>query len=212
VAGTVLRIRSADFVRAAHDGRSLLQDGLPELAFAGRSNVGKSSLMNALAGRKGLARTSSTPGRTRSINYFLINRRLHFVDLPGYGWAKAGRRERRGWGELVERYLGQLAEREDGGEALVLQLVDAKVGATASDLEAYRYLVGFGLPVLVVATKVDQVGRGARGKALSEIRDRLELTAGGGLIPVSARTGEGIKELWTTIDRHLWKSKKSKHP
>ena len=207
-----MRIRSAEFVRSAFASEGLVGDGLPQAAFAGRSNVAKSSLMNALVGREGLARTSSTPGRTRSINYFLIDRRFHFVDLPGYGWARASRQERRGWGELVDAYLRQVAGRQDGGEALVLQLVDAKVGATALDREAHRYLSGFGLAVVVVATKVDKVGRGARSKASEAIRKSLELTAGGGPVFVSAETGEGIKELWTTIDRHLWKSQKSKHP
>jgi GTP-binding protein len=206
-----LKITSAEFIRAVHDGPSLPADEAPQVAFAGRSNVGKSSLMNALLGRKGLARTSRTPGRTRSINYFLINRCFHFVDLPGYGYAKAARHERRGWGELVERYLRQ-ATTAEAGPVLVLQLVDAKVGATPLDLEAHRYLVGFGLPVLVVATKVDQVGRGARSRAAADIRASLELTADGGPVSVSARTGEGIKELWTTIDRHLWKSKRSTPP
>jgi GTP-binding protein len=206
-----LKVGSAEFVRAAHGVADLPRDGLPQVAFIGRSNVGKSSLMNALTGRKGLARTSSTPGRTRSINFFLVDRRCHFVDLPGYGYAKASRGERRIWGELADGYLRQAAAGESGAPLLVLQLVDAKVGATSLDGEAHRYFVGLGLRVLVVATKLDQVGRGNHSKALAAIRGSLELDAGSGPIPVSARTGEGIKELWTTIDRHLWKNPKSKH-
>ncbi|MGH9361388.1 MAG: ribosome biogenesis GTP-binding protein YihA/YsxC, partial [Thermoanaerobaculia bacterium] len=120
-----MRVASAEYVRSAHEDADFVRDGRPEVLFAGRSNVGKSSLLNRLLGRKGLARTSSTPGRTRAVNYFLVNGRFYFVDLPGYGYAKAARVERRAWGALVDRYL----RRALPGSQVVL-LVDGKVGAT----------------------------------------------------------------------------------
>lgn len=203
-----MRIDSAEFVRAAHGGEDFIADGRPQVAFVGRSNVGKSSLMNRLLGRKGLARTSSTPGRTRSINYFLINRRCYFVDLPGYGYAKAAKRDRQSWAELVDRYF-----RHAGGEdregmlarivqhVQVVQLIDAKVGATPLDVEAHAYLTSFGSPVTVVATKIDRVGKGRRAQALAAIAG--DLGSATEPISVSAVSGEGIKDLWRVIDDHL---------
>lgn len=193
-----MKIDTADFVLSAHGVGDFPADGRPEVAFAGRSNVGKSSLMNRLLGRKSLARTSSTPGRTRAANYFLINRRFYFVDLPGYGYAKAGRDERRRWGELVDRYFQRPLERTQ-----VVLLVDAKVGATDSDAEAIGYLAGLGVRRVVAATKVDRVGRSRQAAALSGIRQRLELEEHIPLVAVSARTGEGIKALWNEIRQLL---------
>ncbi|HZF08281.1 MAG TPA: ribosome biogenesis GTP-binding protein YihA/YsxC [Thermoanaerobaculia bacterium] len=192
------KIVNALFVRSAYRNEDFLRDGRPELLFVGRSNVGKSSLLNRLLGRQGLARTSSTPGRTRAVNYFLVNDRYYFVDLPGYGYAKAGKQERREWAETVDRYLKAALPR-----ARVVLLVDAKVGATPLDVEALRYLTSLGAGVTVVATKIDQVSSGRRAKALSAIRSTLELGGETDLIPVSARTGLGMKELWSTIQLHL---------
>lgn len=191
-----MRIDTAEFVVSAHGAGDFPADGRPEVAFAGRSNVGKSSLMNRLLGRKSLARTSSTPGRTRAANYFLINRRLYFVDLPGYGYARAGRDERRRWGELVDRYFRRPAARIQ-----VVLLVDAKVGATESDAQAFAYLAGLGVRVVVAATKIDRLGRSRRAAALSDIRRRLAAEESIPLLAVSARTGEGIKALWNEINQ-----------
>ena len=196
---------TAEFVRSAHRSEDLLRDGRPEVLFVGRSNVGKSSLLNRLLGKKGLARTSSTPGRTRAVNYFLVNDRYYFVDLPGYGYARAGKGERREWAELVDGYVREVVARS----CRVVLLVDGKVGATPLDVEALRYLLSLGAGVTVVATKMDRVSTGKRTKALSEIRRTLSLgediggMGGMGLIPVSADSGEGMKELWSTIMLHL---------
>jgi len=189
---------TAEFIRSAHRKEDLLRDGRPEILFVGRSNVGKSSLLNRLLGKRGLARTSSTPGRTRAVNYFLVNDRCYFVDLPGYGYAKAGKDERREWAELVDGYV-----REVVGRARVVLLVDGKVGATPLDVEALRYLRSLGAGVTVVATKMDRVPAGKRAKAVSEIRRTLSLDGDDDLIAVSAETGEGMKELWSTILLHL---------
>jgi GTP-binding protein len=167
-----------------------LRDGRPEIAFVGRSNVGKSSLLNRLLGRKGLARTSQTPGRTQAVNYFLVNRRFYFVDLPGYGYAKAGKDERREWAARVEGYF-----REEPPDAIVL-LVDGKVGATPLDVQAYEYLSSLGAVLIVAATKVDKVSRGKWASTAKEVRKTLSLGEEIPVIPVSAHSGDGIKELW----------------
>jgi GTP-binding protein len=193
-----VKVENAEFVRSAHQSGDFLRDGRPEVAFVGRSNVGKSSLMNRLLGRKGLARISSTPGRTRAVNYFLVNRRGYFVDLPGYGYARAGKEERREWAEVVDGYVHQALPR-----LWVVLLIDGKVGATPLDVQAYGYLSGLGAPIVVAATKIDRVSRGRRGAALAGIRKTLGLAESVPLIPVSAHSGEGMKELWGAVAPHL---------
>ena len=174
-----------------------MRDGRPEVAFVGRSNVGKSSLLNRLLGRKGLARTSSTPGRTQAVNYFLVNRRFYFVDLPGYGYAKAGKEARREWAARVEGYF-----REAPPQAVVM-LVDGKVGATPLDVQAYEYLSGVGAAIVVAATKIDRVPRGRWASTVKGVREALSLEERIPVIPVSAHSGEGIKELWGAIAPRL---------
>lgn len=202
-----MKIYKAEFTRSAHKASDFLRDGRPEIAFVGRSNVGKSSLMNRLLGRKSLARISSTPGRTRAVNYFLVNDRFYFVDLPGYGYAKAGKADRQAWAELMERYF----QRGDGGHGdrgktarpSVVFLVDGKVGATDLDVQALEYLLHLGTDVVVVATKIDKVGRSRRARQLAEVRRTLGLPDGAGPVPVSAQTGEGVKELWREVEPRL---------
>ena len=192
-----LKSRTVRFLRSAHSAADFVDDGLPEVLFAGRSNVGKSSLMNRMLGTKKLARVSSTPGRTRAVNYFLVDDAFYFVDLPGYGWAKVGRDLRRQWAQLVDRYL-----RSRSGSRHVVQLVDAKVGATPLDEQAHGFFVGLGLVPTVVATKIDRLPRGRRGASLDAVRRALSL---GSLRPIafSARSGEGVKELWSAIHSFL---------
>ena len=189
-----MKVESAEFIRSAIGEGDYLRDGRPEVAFVGRSNVGKSSLLNRLLGRQGLARTSSTPGRTQAVNYFLVNRRFYFVDLPGYGYAKAGKDDRREWAGRVEGYLKLALPR-----ALVVQLVDGIVGATPLDVKAYEYLTGMGAEIRIAATKMDKQSRGRWPIALREIRNTLGLEERIPVIPVSARTGDGMKELWGAI-------------
>ncbi len=143
----------------------------------------------------------STPGRTRSVNYFLVNRRFWFVDLPGYGYAKAGKQERREWAALADTYFKGSGDR--GARPLVVMLVDGKVGATPLDAQAWEYLRGLGSPVLVVATKVDRIPRGRRGAMEKGVGEALELDGTVPLIPVSAHSGEGMKELWGALAPHL---------
>lgn len=193
-----MKIESAEYVTSAHAEDGFRRDGRPEVAFVGRSNVGKSSLLNRLLGTRTLARTGSTPGRTRAVNYFLINRRFYFVDLPGYGYAKAGRTERRRWAELVDRYFRSASPR-----VLVVLLVDSKVGATPLDVQARNYLADFETDVVIAATKIDRLPRGKRRRALDSIGQTLGLDPAADVVPVSATTGEGTGELWRRIESRL---------
>jgi GTP-binding protein len=182
-----------EYVRSAHRPEDFFRDGKPEIAFVGRSNVGKSSLLNALAGSRKLARTGSTPGRTRAVNYFLVDGRYYLVDLPGYGYARAGRDERQRLAQVAERYL------ESGSGRRVVLLVDGKVGATPLDAVAFRFLTGVGASIVVAATKADKVGRGDRERRHREIRETLALPESTPLVFVSARSGEGLSTLWREI-------------
>jgi GTP-binding protein len=193
-----VKVETAEFIRSAHQSGDFLHDGRPQIAFVGRSNVGKSSLMNRLLARKALARTSSTPGRTRAINYFEVNRRFYFVDLPGYGYAKAGREDRRQWAALVDGYIRQALPL-----TRVVMLVDGKIGATPLDEQAYAYLASLGATAIVAATKIDKVKRGQQTGAIARIREVLKLDDATPVIPVSAHSGVGIKELWGAITGHL---------
>ena len=189
-----MKIEHATYVRSAHTEADLIDDGRPEIAFAGRSNVGKSTLLNCLLGKQGLARTSSTPGRTQAVNYFLVDDRCWFVDLPGYGWARAAKSERRSWAVLMESYLAR-----PKAQRRVLLLVDGKVGATALDSQAVEYLRDLGADFAVVATKIDRLPRGSRARALAEVRETLDLAPGEPVVGFSSRSGEGTHELWRTI-------------
>ncbi len=195
-----MKIDTAEFVLSANRRDQFPRDGLPEIAFVGRSNVGKSSLMNRLLRRKGLARTSRAPGRTRAVNYFLINRRFYFVDLPGYGFARAPKAERQRWAELMEDYFGHGPG--DAGR-LLLQLVDGKVGATPLDEQAFEYFSSLGLEPLIVATKSDKVPRSRRARGLAAVKEALELTEDSSLIAASAVSGEGVKQVWNEISIFL---------
>jgi GTP-binding protein len=181
------------FAGSAAGPEQFPRDGLPEVAFLGRSNVGKSSLLNALSSQKSLARVSSSPGRTRLVNFFRVDNELYFVDLPGYGYAKAPASERENWERLVTSYL---VGRDP--LALCLFLVDARHEPQPHDETLRAFLDHFGLPRLVVATKADKLGRGE----LKRHQAALGRTLGAGahdVIPVSAQTGDGIDELWRAI-------------
>jgi GTP-binding protein len=184
-----MKVGEARFLGAAAVPGGGPPPGLPEIAIAGRSNVGKSSLLNALVGRRGLARISATPGRTRQINFFVVDERFVLVDLPGYGFAVGPEAERRAWGPLVERYL---AERSTLCGVLVL--VDLRRGVEADEVQLLAHLDRLGLPAAVVATKSDKLARGAARTALAA--QQAALGAVVPLIPFSARTGEGRSAVW----------------
>ena len=192
-AGRRVFAREARFIAGASEPAALPPERLPEIAFAGRSNVGKSSLVNALTGRRMLARTSNTPGRTRQLNFFALDARLVLVDLPGYGFAVGPEAERRAWKPLVETYL-----RERPTLRGVLLVVDARRGIAAAEEELLAYLAALGKAAAVAATKLDKLGREEARRALAAAGRRL----GGGvpLIGFSARTGEGRAALWRVVD------------
>ena len=187
-----MRVTAARFETAAGRPGQEPPAGLPELAIAGRSNVGKSSFINALLGRRGLARTSRTPGRTRQINFFVVNERFRVVDLPGYGFAVGPEREREAWGPLVETYL-----RERTRLCGVVVLVDARRGLDGEEIELLGFLAEHERPALLVATKIDKLGRGA---ALTTLRKLAG--AAGAAVPVvgfSAKSGEGRDRVWKQL-------------
>lgn len=190
-----MKISSAEFVKSAFEQSHWVEDGLPEISFLGRSNVGKSSLINSLLQRKGLARTSNTPGRTQSINFFLINEKFYFVDLPGYGYAKVSKTMRADWGVMAEEYL---AEREE--LKLSIQLVDSRHAPTALDIQLHEWLVYNEKNHIVVATKADKLSGNKLIKSLQEIEKTLR---GSRIIAFSAVSGKGKAEVWREIQGNL---------
>jgi GTP-binding protein len=186
-----VKITSAEFVRSAFEKTHWVPDTRPEIAFLGRSNVGKSSLINSLLQRKGLARTSNTPGRTQSINFFLINDSFYFADLPGYGFAKVSKTMRADWGVMAEEYL---AEREQ--LALCVQLIDARHKPTALDMQLNEWLEYHGKAHLVIATKADKLSKNELQKSLKLSRSILH---GADLIEYSSQTGRGRDDVWSAV-------------
>lgn len=172
--------------------------GLPEIAFAGRSNVGKSSLLNLLTGRKALARVSGSPGKTRTINFYKVNDEFRIVDLPGYGYAKISKSVSENWGEMMEAYL---SSRE--GLKKVIQLVDVRHAPSAQDVQMYEYLKYYGLDGIVVATKADKVSRNELQKCISVIRKTLNLLPEDKVIPISSLKRSGHDVLLAEIEKLL---------
>jgi GTP-binding protein len=173
------------------DHREGPKERLPQVAFAGRSNVGKSSLLNVLFGRR-LAAISKQPGKTRTINYYLVNRELFFVDLPGYGYARVAKSQRVGWGRTVTDYL-----REEERLRLVVGLVDPRIPTSPLDVELVRFVKGLGRSLMVVMTKADRLGRGALAGARRRLERELEL--GEPPLAFSARTGEGKAQVLAAL-------------
>lgn len=184
---------SAEFLLSASEPQQFPKEELPEVAFAGRSNVGKSSLLNVLAGKHRLAFTSSTPGRTRSINFFRVDGKWVFADLPGYGFAKVSRADQAGWQKLIDSYL---LDRKS--LALCLVLLDSRRGWMESDLRLKGWLEHHQKPYVVVATKADKLNQKERSQAERAIRAHY---SAGDPLWFSALTGQGVKELWQTISK-----------
>ena len=191
-----MNFTKAEFVRAAADPRDFLRDGLPQMAFAGRSNVGKSSVINRLAGRKNLAYVGATPGKTTQINYFKVDGRAWLVDLPGYGYAKVSRAEKGRWGRLMERYF-----QDEGGILTVgVLIVDARHKPTADDVTMHNWFRESGCPVIVAANKLDKLKPREVEPNLALIRQTLELADDEPLVPFSAQKGTGREQLIALLE------------
>jgi GTP-binding protein len=193
-----MRVTSAEFLASAGQAEQFPRGQRPEIAFAGRSNVGKSSLINRLLNRRRLAHTSGTPGRTRTINFYAINDRFLFVDLPGYGYASVSRSLQQSWWALVERYLTERTALRG-----LVHLVDARHDPTGDDCNLQEFLRAAALPALVVLTKADKVGRGARAACRARAATTLGVADPACLLFVSAETGEGMAELWQALQERL---------
>jgi GTP-binding protein len=186
-----VKITSARFVKSATKTDEFPRDRRPEIAFCGRSNIGKSSLLNVLTNSRGLARTSASPGRTQTINFFQINERLYFVDLPGYGYAKVSKTVRESWGPMVESYLQQRDQLK-----LTLMLVDSRMPPTESDIAMKSWLDHHRVPNAVVLTKTDKISRNQLNQALRTGAKTLNTKE---IIAFSAVTGLGKEELLSKI-------------
>jgi len=189
-----MKILSAEFIKSVADLKQLPRDRVPQIAFAGRSNVGKSSLLNSLLNRKKLVQVSSTPGKTRLINFFLINQKFYFVDLPGYGYARVARNISRSWQKLIENFFLQSPELKG-----VVVLIDLRHDIMQADLELIDWLKFNQLPVVVVGTKADKLSgnqKNARVQINQELLKTLEIQT---FIPYSAISGLGKEPLWSAI-------------
>lgn len=166
-----------------------------EIAFAGKSNVGKSSLINALVNRKALARTSSTPGKTQTINFYTINDIMYLVDLPGYGYAKVSEKEKEQWGKLIERYLNTSKQLR-----AVFLLIDIRHEPSANDRMMYEWIVAQGYQPIIIATKLDKLKRSQIQKHVKMVKEGLRLLPGTTVIPFSSETKQGREEIWELIE------------
>ena len=191
-------IKEAKIEAVAVKASQYPEDTLAEIAFAGRSNVGKSSLLNLLTGRKSLARVSGSPGKTRTINFYNINNSFRIVDLPGYGYAKVSKSVTENWGDMMETYFDNRK-----GLRKVVQLVDVRHKPTAQDMQMYEYLRHYGLDGIVVATKADKVSKSELSKNISMIRKTLGLSAEDKVIPISALKKTGYDQLLLEIEKIL---------
>ncbi|SHG78139.1 GTP-binding protein [Thermosyntropha lipolytica DSM 11003] len=194
----MIEIKKVEFRGAFVDLDKLPQGEYPEIALVGRSNVGKSSLINKVVNRRNLAKSSSNPGKTRTINFYMINDSWYFVDLPGYGFAQVSKEERLKWKKMIEGYLSQRRQLKG-----VIQLLDIRHVPTENDVLMKDWLMYHEIPILMVATKADKISRGKREKHIRQIREKLELDANHILIPFSAETGEGVKEVLAAIEEIL---------
>lgn len=171
---------------------------LDEVALAGRSNVGKSTFINSMIGRKNMARTSQQPGKTQTLNFYNIDDQMIFVDVPGYGYAKVSKKQREQFGKMIEKYITQREQLK-----LVIQLIDIRHNPTEDDILMYDFLKYYDLPVLIIATKEDKIAKGKVQKHLKNIKDKLELEEGDTIISYSSLNNKNQQVIWDAIERYL---------
>jgi GTP-binding protein len=188
-----MKITSAEFLKSVYPQDEYPLSRYPEVAFAGRSNVGKSSLINTLVNRKGLARISTSPGKTQSINFYLVNRSLCLVDLPGYGYAKVPQQVRKQWSPLIEDYC----QKRKNLRGVVI-IIDVRIGPTPLDLSLIQWLRDLPLPALITITKIDKLSKNKMARAVGQTAEALSLDAEK-ICTFSAHTGQGKKELWQKL-------------
>lgn len=191
-------IRSCELETVCGITSKLPDNTLPEIAFAGKSNVGKSSLINAILNRKSLARTSSQPGKTQTINFYNLNKELYLVDLPGYGYAQVSASVREQWGKMIEKYLNKSTQLK-----LVFLLIDIRHEPSANDVLMYEWIVHNGFDPVIICTKADKISRGAIQKNVKIIRDKLKVKPGTTIIPFSATTKAGREDIYKLMDEVL---------
>jgi GTP-binding protein len=191
-----MKVLSAEFVVSAAQSAQFPRDGRPQIAFAGRSNVGKSSVINALLHRKNLVKTSATPGKTQLINFFVINGTLYFVDLPGYGYARVPKAVTDAWAPMIEEYL-----KDSARLAAVVVLLDSRREPDQRDLRLLQWLAQYSIPAIVALTKADKLNRQESEMARRTVQQTLDLPAPPLL--TSAKSGQGMRELWTEITRRV---------
>lgn len=193
-----MKVNQAKLIISAVSEKQYPKDSLPEIALAGRSNVGKSSFINRLIQRRGLARTSSKPGKTQTLNFYEINERFYFVDVPGYGYAKVSKQERNKWGQMMEEYFEQRKELTS-----VLLITDLRHEPTRDDQQMYNYIKYLRIPAIVIATKLDKVPKGKRNSFLKRTRNVLQVSKEDPVIAFSAETGEGKDEVWKYLKQYI---------
>lgn len=191
-------IKSAQLETVCGITSKLPENEHPEVAFAGKSNVGKSSLINGLLNRKSLARTSSQPGKTQTINFYNINEVMYLVDLPGYGYAKVSEETKAKWGKMIENYLHSSKQLK-----AVFLLIDIRHEPSANDKEMYNWIVYQGYEPIIIATKLDKIKRSQVQKQMKILREGLQLVPGTKIIPFSAETKQGRDEIWEIIDEFV---------
>lgn len=187
-------IKSAELETVCGITSKLPENMLPEIAFAGKSNVGKSSLINGLLNRKSLARTSSSPGKTQTINFYNINSELYFVDLPGYGYAKVSQEIRNKWGKMIERYLHTSNQLKT-----VFLLIDIRHEPGENDKTMYDWIIANGYEPVIIATKLDKIKRSQKDKNVKIIKEKLKVQPGTKIIPFSAVSKQGKEDIWNLI-------------
>lgn len=193
-----MKVTKAEIVTSGVNKDHYPNSHLPEIAMAGRSNVGKSSFINKIVGRKNLVRISSKPGKTRTLNFYTINDAFYFVDVPGYGYAQVSKEEKEKWGTMMEEYFETREQLK-----VVVQIIDMRHKPSKDDIQMFDYLSHLGKPIIIIATKQDKISKNKRHKHLKEIKQHLVNERGVTIIPFSSETGENKELVWREIEKYI---------